>query len=733
MLCDQISIYPMPISDRIVRTDTEAVMWIFAIGITTAVTFILAYFCLSAGIYNVFPHLFYITIVVASYIFPVYGIIYTILLSLGYIGFQFSLVPEVTTTTIGIDAIIRAIAFISVSVVVSLTSSLIRRREATYQAILSSTPSGIVQISEDGKILDCNQVFLDFFSLKSQKLIEKDIFSFCKEPDNLKDFISSIKKGKSVPTIIPFTSTHADPSWLYINGAFHTNGSYMLGFSDLSELKQIREEREKDRCVLASLIDNIPEPVWMRDVNGILLASNRRFKEITHTDTTCVGKEDCNYTVAPFFGFLKEDQDVIRTGHFFQSTETISFSDIGTCHFKIMKSPIIDLSGAVIGITGVAFNITQLVQMQDEIQQREEQLQTVVGANPIGILVIDKEKNVLLVNHALEILLGTEKTEIMQTENLWELFGYPSKRPLLLEVMLEGEVDLALEQHFKGVYHPSPTVPGAFEAIQFFPASGMKKAMWLRFTAARITNPKGEIFGAIETIENYTELHDMTETLGMSEERFRTAARMATDFIFELDHATHMVSWFSDKETIILNDTLTTSRSYHIDEIVANIIEEDQERISATFYSHMETMEPISLEFRVIEESNTSRVWMVQAEVMPVSQGMSKRTIGVVSDITTTRLHEQRERDAYAAIEENIAQFAILGDHIRNPLQAITGYNDIRDGNYKEQIQEQIVIVNKIVDQLDRGWIRSDSIRGFLRRNYGLMDEKRILYPELDE
>ncbi|MBP7034687.1 MAG: histidine kinase, partial [Methanospirillum sp.] len=84
------------------------------------------------------------------------------------------------------------------------------------------------------------------------------------------------------------------------------------------------------------------------------------------------------------------------------------------------------------------------------------------------------------------------------------------------------------------------------------------------------------------------------------------------------------------------------------------------------------------------------------------------------------RANEEAKKKALIAIEKYIEQFAILNDHIRNPLQIIAGYNDLQGGEYAHHIASQIAKVNQIVDQLDKGWIESESIRDFLRRHYGI-------------
>ncbi len=103
-----------------------------------------------------------------------------------------------------------------------------------------------------------------------------------------------------------------------------------------------------------------------------------------------------------------------------------------------------------------------------------------------------------------------------------------------------------------------------------------------------------------------------------------------------------------------------------------------------------------------------------------VKNGVIAGVQAVAHDITIRKEMEQREREAYAQIETNIEQFAILGDHIRNPLQVILALTTFDDSPSTPKIVEQVRQIDEIVTQLDTGCIESENIRQFLRRNYGL-------------
>lgn len=89
----------------------------------------------------------------------------------------------------------------------------------------------------------------------------------------------------------------------------------------------------------------------------------------------------------------------------------------------------------------------------------------------------------------------------------------------------------------------------------------------------------------------------------------------------------------------------------------------------------------------------------------------------IVMDITERILTDQMKRETYAQLGKNIEQFAIIGDHIRNPLQVIVGYAEMIDDPLAEKILDQSCRINGIVTQLDRGWVESANVRQFLRKH----------------
>ncbi|MDK2916209.1 MAG: hypothetical protein PWR25_766 [Euryarchaeota archaeon] len=97
--------------------------------------------------------------------------------------------------------------------------------------------------------------------------------------------------------------------------------------------------------------------------------------------------------------------------------------------------------------------------------------------------------------------------------------------------------------------------------------------------------------------------------------------------------------------------------------------------------------------------------------------GKVARVVTVGRDVTAQREVEDLKSKAYAQIERNMEQFALLADHIRNPLQAIMGRAELLDDTEtKEKIRQQVQRINGIIDQLDERWGESRKLSMFWRR-----------------
>ncbi|MCP5267862.1 MAG: PAS domain S-box protein [Zoogloeaceae bacterium] len=145
-----------------------------------------------------------------------------------------------------------------------------------------------------------------------------------------------------------------------------------------------------------------------------------------------------------------------------------------------------------------------------------QMLGQIIEADPVPTLVIDNEHKVTHWNRACALISGIPAAEIIGTRRQWEAF-YPSERPVMADLIVNGALEDGIETHYKGKYRRSATIADAYEAEDYFPRAG-GTGRWLFFTAAPLKDMEGRIIGAIETLQDVTARHEAEDALRRHQE-----------------------------------------------------------------------------------------------------------------------------------------------------------------------------------------------------------------------
>ena len=129
-------------------------------------------------------------------------------------------------------------------------------------------------------------------------------------------------------------------------------------------------------------------------------------------------------------------------------------------------------------------------------------LHSIVQGFSIPAFVIGKDHRILYWNRALEKLTNLKAKDMVGTNEHWRAF-YAQERPCMADLLVDRAAD-KVSKWYSGKYRKSDLIEEAFEATDFFPDLG-KSGRWLRFTAAVIRDSRGELVGAVETLEDITE------------------------------------------------------------------------------------------------------------------------------------------------------------------------------------------------------------------------------------
>ena len=135
-------------------------------------------------------------------------------------------------------------------------------------------------------------------------------------------------------------------------------------------------------------------------------------------------------------------------------------------------------------------------------KHRERMLQRIIQASPIPTFVIGKDHRVCYWNQSLEKLSNIRAEAVIGTDEHWRAF-YQEKRPCVADLIVDGTAEDA-SRWYAERRGRSAWLEDSCESVVFIPKLG-ETGRWCRFTAAAIKNSRGEMFGAVETIEDVSD------------------------------------------------------------------------------------------------------------------------------------------------------------------------------------------------------------------------------------
>jgi len=138
-----------------------------------------------------------------------------------------------------------------------------------------------------------------------------------------------------------------------------------------------------------------------------------------------------------------------------------------------------------------------------KLEKQNKELNNIIFKAPIPMFVVDKNHTIIHFNQALEELSGLFAEDMVGTKDQWKAF-YSSNRPVMADLIVDKSSDAQIIEQYGMKYNRSSKNKERFAATDLFPDLG-EEGKWLFFTASAYTDSRGNIAGAVETLQNVTE------------------------------------------------------------------------------------------------------------------------------------------------------------------------------------------------------------------------------------
>ncbi len=163
---------------------------------------------------------------------------------------------------------------------------------------------------------------------------------------------------------------------------------------------------------LRTLVETIPDLVWLKDPNGVFLACNPRFECLLNaTESEIIGKTDDAFVPGEQAEFFREkDRAAIVAGKPCLNEEWVTFADTGqSALLETIKTPMRDAAGKLVGVLGIARDIT--ARRADE--ERLRFFARVVESAGEAFMVTDTHGVIVAINPAFSRITGYSDAEVL--------------------------------------------------------------------------------------------------------------------------------------------------------------------------------------------------------------------------------------------------------------------------------------------------------------------------------
>lgn len=197
---------------------------------------------------------------------------------------------------------------------------------------------------------------------------------------------------------------------------------YALIYRFNTKISESTRAQLKSDSHFKTLVQTIPDLVWLKDENGIYLSCNLRFELLYGAkQEEIIGKNDYDFVDKELADFFREhDRKAILAGGPRINEEWVTYASDGhRALLETIKTPMYDNSGTLIGILGIGRDITDRKRMEDQLHESEDMFRITFNSSPDAFNINRLEDGQFVdVNEGFTRLYGYSREDVLGKTSL---------------------------------------------------------------------------------------------------------------------------------------------------------------------------------------------------------------------------------------------------------------------------------------------------------------------------
>jgi len=310
-------------------------------------------------------------------------------------------------------------------------------REKYFRTLIEFSTAAIILFEEDGTFIYQSPAIEKIVGYSIEEGVRSNLFSFL-HPEDAAAFEEMkadllLHPGKTLSGEVRVRHNNGNYIWIAgsVTNLLHQENlhAFIANYHDITESKMVAEKLLAERSLLRTLIDNMPDPVYVKDTDSKKIIANKvdQLYMDVNSEEDIIGKTDLElYPGNVGLTGHHYDREVMEKGVPVYNKEVQFVDKSGKHHWlMISKIPLRNNTGGIIGLLGIGRDISTQKNAENELLMSNERFQFVTKATFDAIWDWDILTNKVFRGEGFETLFGYDLKKINGYIEEWDLLIHP--------------------------------------------------------------------------------------------------------------------------------------------------------------------------------------------------------------------------------------------------------------------------------------------------------------------